>query len=347
MTDAALAANVWHKPWRVSRNLGVRYRTVEQLAALWIDGKLKRGEIAANTATTQRSQLKTLTSLHGHRPVADLDRHVIDHWLEAISHHTAKTRYCERVIVGNFCRWLVAEGHLSFDPTAGLPRARMPRTLPKVPRSDSVGVLLDHLADDLLLSAVVWVMLGCGLRCVDTSNLDLEDYDPDRLTLRVKGKGGHERFLPVPEAVADALDLWITEGRGHRPGPMFIGPRARRRITAHRLSYLVARAMKQAGVHKPHDGKAAHSLRRKAATDVLENCRDLRVAKQMLGHRSLATTEVYLELVDLDRLRDAMEGRHYIRGPTVRRSLRGTPRSGATSPVAGSPTKREKRQKAG
>jgi len=289
-------------------------QTLDVLADDWVGGRYARGEIGARSGAVERSRLEGLVRAHGERLAGDLDRTCLLAWQASIGHLAPATRRSYLSTAVGFCRWMVIEGHLVTDPTLGLVRVREPRRVPRTLRAADVAAVLAVCADRRA-AAVVWLMVGAGLRCVEVSNLDVADYDAPEATLHVRGKGGHERVLPVPGPVGAALDAYLAErGRGAGPLVRATGSKgaASGRLSARWLSQWVGRLMADAGVHAPGDGRAAHSLRRTAASDCLDACRDVRLVQQMLGHASLATTQVYLRRASLDQLRDAMEGRRYV-----------------------------------
>lgn len=282
------------------------------LARVWIDGRKARGELSGRSGTVEASRLVALLQLAG-SPV-DLDRHLLLRWQATIGQCAPATRRHAVSTVARFCQWLVIEGHLETDPTLTLMRVKEPRRVPRALSSDDVARVIGACPDRRTL-VIVWLMVGLGLRCVEVSNADLHDYDDRARTLQVRGKAGHERVLPVPDTVAAALAQWI-EVRGWFAGPLITpAPKGWKaisgRVSAQRISIMVQRVMRSAGVHSPGDGRTAHSLRHTAASDVLDACHDIRVVQEMLGHTSVATTQIYLRRADLGRLRTAMAGRNY------------------------------------
>lgn len=116
--------------------------------------------------------------------------------------------------------------------------------------------------------------------------------------------------------VVEVLAAYLVV-RGRRAGPLFLpGPHCSRwsadgHLSPDRIGKIVARALVDAGVHTPGDGRSAHALRHTAASDVLDRCDNVRTVQTMLGHKSLQTTQRYLRRASLGQLRNAMEGRHY------------------------------------
>ncbi len=303
------------------RIAGLRRRSVDAartalglLADDWLSGRAQRGEIVGRSRSVQASYLAPLVALHGNRPIRDLDRRTLLRVQERSGAQAAATRRHRLSAMKGFCRWLVVEGHLNSDPSVTLQKVRQPRSVPRALAGEDVAKVIAACGTSRH-RAVVWLMVGCGLRCVEVARLDLHDYDPAGLTVQVRGKAGHERVLPVPDVVARALDSYVA-ARGHHQGPLIqADPRGRWSPTgnlgAHAVSEMVSHIMIAGGVHVPGDGRSAHALRHTAASDVLDACGDVRIVQEMLGHQSLATTQVYLRRADLGRLRVAMQGRDY------------------------------------
>jgi integrase/recombinase XerC len=270
-----------------------------------------RGEIGAETARNQRCHLRGLADSFGARPLNRLTRREVERWQETIGHLSPATRRARLSTVRTFCRWLVDRRAIMKDPTAGLPSIRQPRTVPRaLPRQaiiDLLGQLPDRRAD-----LIIWLMVGLGLRCCEVSRLELADYDPAGSTLTVRGKGGHQRVLPVDEPVRRAIVRYLAE-TGVIHGPLI---RSRREpwagLAPDSISRYVSQWMSDAGVkYRLRDGVSAHALRHTAASDVFDRCHDLRVVQEMLGHASLKNTEIYLRRASMGRLRSAMAGRDY------------------------------------
>lgn len=154
-------------------------------------------------------------------------------------------------------------------------------------------------------------MVGCGFRCVEVSRVDVQDYDPTTLTIVATGKALHERRIPVPLEVADALDRYLDEA-GSVGGPLIRSVHGDR-LASKTLSGYVRGWMRAAGVKTANlDGRSAHGLRRTAGSDVMDRCGDIRVVQEMLGHVKIETTaKSYLRPVAIGHLREAMEGRAY------------------------------------
>ena len=154
------------------------------------------------------------------------------------------------------------------------------------------------------------VLYATGIRVAELTALDIDDVDLDRRTLRVFGKGRKERTVPFGLPAADAVRDWLATGRRELAGPasgpaLWLGvrggrldPRTVRRIVHERVSRVEG---------APDLGP--HGLRHSAATHLLDGGADLRAVQELLGHASLATTQLYTH-VSVERLRRTMEQAH-------------------------------------
>ena len=220
--------------------------------------------------------------------------------------------------VRTFCRWATRTGRLPADPSLRLAAPKRHNTLPDVLAAGDAERLLDVAAvasDDedpvhIRDRAVLELLYATGIRVGELTALDLDDIDDERRLVRVIGKGDKERTVPFGVPARDALDQWRRLGRPvlateHSGPALFLGRRGRRvdqrqvRTAVHALLRHVADA--------PDLGP--HGLRHSAATHLLEGGADLRVVQELLGHASLATTQIYTH-VSIDRLRDSYRQAH-------------------------------------
>lgn len=290
--------------------------TLASVIQCYIADRAGRGEIGASTARQFRVRLAGLVAVcPADQAAVDVDRDVIRRWQLSIGHYSPASRRSYLCSVRTFCRWAVESGFMTLDPTAGLARVREPRRVPRALSAAQVARVFAAASFDARMKAILWLMVGCGLRCVEVANLGVADYDPDAATVFVTGKFDNQRVLPVPEEVSAAVDLYLHVA-GHTTGPLIRvaqgGQGAARGATGDRISRQVSELFKAAGVKEaPKDGRSAHALCHTCASDVLDRCHDLRVVKELLGHLHLSSTEIYLRGADLNQLRAAMAGRSY------------------------------------
>jgi integrase/recombinase XerC len=217
-----------------------------------------------------------------------------------------------------FTGWLHKSGLAPHDSGATLGSPKALRTLPPVLRTDEAADLIRSasvLADDgspvgLRDVAMLELLYATGIRVGELVGLDVDDLDRDRNVVRVLGKGRKERTVPFGHPAARAVDRWLTEGRPAlraegAAGALFLGARGRR-IDQRAVRTLVHRRIAEVP-GAPDIGP--HGLRHTAATHLLEGGADLRSVQELLGHASLATTQLYTH-VTADRLRAAYRQAH-------------------------------------
>ncbi|MGH2752575.1 MAG: site-specific tyrosine recombinase XerD [Actinomycetota bacterium] len=209
-------------------------------------------------------------------------------------------------------KFLVREDYLSADPTGRIGSPKRPRALPKAIRLDEIESLLELPADDLLGRrdrAILETLYGAGLRISELVGLDLDDVDLESGTVLVRaGKGNKSRRVPLGRMAREAIGAYATRSRpllvtkgkdaGGRAG-LFLNARGGRLSRQGCWKILKAYA-RQRGLS---DRVSPHTLRHSFATHMLDAGADIRVVQELLGHASLATTQVYT-LVSDSRLRE-------------------------------------------
>lgn len=279
-------------------------RGIRRLTAQYVRERVLRHEIVKSSARRMRTVLSYFAASFGGRDVAKMGRKDIERWLATRAHLSAGTRRNEVVIVRGFTRWLREQRLLKADPMLGIKSPKVPRSVPRALTDDEARRLWFALPD-ARARAIVILMIGLGLRREEVITVQTGDWDRGAKTMRVVGKGSHVRLLPVPESVADVLELYV---------PVTAGPLIRRNDGIHGISNsyvggLMRTWMEDAGIkHSPFDGKACHSLRHTLASRVADVQPDLRVLQQILGHVSLTSTQIYLRHAEMGKLRAAMEG---------------------------------------
>jgi integrase/recombinase XerC len=202
--------------------------------------------------------------------------------------------------------WSLRHGRLAADPARSLRAPSGGGRLPRVLSEGEIGTLLDVPASTALDRqdlAVLELLYAAGLRVSELCGLNRGDIDLRGRTVTVLGKGAKQRRVPVHDTAVAALASWLADGRDELPGPpeaVFVnrrgnrlGPRDVRRILDRRAA---------APTHP-------HALRHTYATHLLDGGADLRVVQELLGHASLATTQVYTH-VSKERLRSVYGGTH-------------------------------------
>ncbi len=240
-------------------------------------------------------------------------------WLAAQSQGgAARSTLARRAAAARtFYRWASRTGRVTVDPSLRLIAPRRASRLPGVLRAAEASALLDVAAvaaddDDAVHvrnRAILELLYASGIRVGELVALDVDDVDLNEDVVRVMGKGGKERTVPFGIPARQAIGAWLNR-RGDLVGDgsgaaLFLGRRGRRvdprqvREVVHVLLAYVPDA--------PDLGP--HGLRHSAATHLLEGGADLRMVQELLGHASLATTQIYTH-VSADRLRRSYEQAH-------------------------------------
>ena len=232
----------------------------------------------------------------------------------------ARTTLSRRAVsIRLFTKWATKKGYLARDVGATLATPKGARTLPDVLNVADAGLAMDALAtrvaeEDGPLSkrdcAMVEVLYASGARVSELCGLDLQDIDYERNTIRVIGKGNKERTIPLGNPAMRALEAWLKDGRPSLAGDksdraVFLGVRGKRidQRTVRTVVYHALEALEGAVKLGPH------ALRHSAATHLLEGGADLRTVQEILGHASLATTQIYTH-VSTERLQKAFKQAH-------------------------------------
>ncbi|HWM56059.1 MAG TPA: tyrosine recombinase XerC [Solirubrobacterales bacterium] len=210
--------------------------------------------------------------------------------------------------------FLVRSERLGQNPADLVSSPKREQKLPQVLSAEQLRSLLERIPArtplELRDRAMLELAYSCGLRCEEIVGLDLSAMDFESERLRVLGKGGKERLLPVGEPAQQALRRYLEKGRhglvaDPREQALFLSKSGRRLSNSditRRLRLWVRQASLAAGV-------SPHSLRHSFATHLLEGGADLRTIQELLGHASISTTQVYTR-VDAARLRDAYASTH-------------------------------------
>jgi integrase/recombinase XerD len=210
-------------------------------------------------------------------------------------------------------RFAVEEGVATGDPSTDVRPPKAARRLPKAITIEQVEALLAGTAGDEPLRlrdrALLELLYATGARVSEAVDLDVDDATMalELGLLRVTGKGNKQRIVPLGSYARDALDAYLVRGRpalaeGRRGTPaLFLGVRGARLSRQH-VWLVIRETAERAGVSAEH--LSPHTLRHSFATHLLQGGADVRVVQELLGHASVATTQIYTK-VTADALRDA------------------------------------------
>ena len=215
-----------------------------------------------------------------------------------------------RIVSGvrSFFRFLKLENHIDTDPSLLLEAPRLGLHLPEVLTIGEIDAMVEAIPHDKAESernrAIIETLYGCGLRVSELTALELYRYHPDDQYISVTGKGNKERLVPLSPVCIEWIDRYMRGSRldvTPRPGNENIIFLSRRgtRLTRQMIFHIIKQLADIAGITKTI---SPHTLRHSFATHLLEGGANLRAIQQMLGHESIATTEIYIHL-DRTRLR--------------------------------------------
>ncbi len=255
----------------------------------------------------------------GTQEVSDLDLADLRAWLSSLTHDGgARSTVARRAAsVRTFLRWATRTSRIPGDPSLRLMAPRRASTLPGVLQVSQAHDLLEVAAvasddDDPLHVrnlAVLELLYASGIRVGELVALDVDDLDLGSDLVRVMGKGSKERAVPFGRPARTALERWLGRRSelltGASGAALFLGRRGRR-VDPRQVREVVHLML----AHVPSaPDLGPHGLRHSAATHLLEGGADLRVVQELLGHASLATTQIYTH-VSVDRLRRSYEQAH-------------------------------------
>ena len=286
---------------------------------------VERGMSRSTVESYERDLRSWLSSLceRGVESLDDVERGHLTDYLEVL-----RTRgddaLCEASVeralsaIRGFHRFCVREGLTEVDPTSGVPLPKTPERLPESLSIEEVSALLDQEFPDTPAGVrdrcILEVLYGCGLRVSELVGLDFSSLLLDDDLVRVVGKGGKERLVPILGTAREALDEYLESGRPllfmqSDPGSqdrraVFLNVRGGR-ITRRAVRDLVEKYGRKVGVEKLHP----HTLRHSFATHMLEGGADLRVLQELLGHSDVSTTQIYTH-VDRSHIREEYLSTH-------------------------------------
>lgn len=268
--------------------------------------KLERG-YSPNTVEAYKHDLEWLLSYLEQEGLDPLSVKLedLEHFAAMLSDHGISAKSQARILSGvrSFYRYLVLDGYLDVDPTELLESPHLPQHLPEYLSTEEVDALENSI--DLTSNeghrnrAIIEVFFSCGLRVSELTNLKLSDLFLSQGFIRVNGKGGKQRLVPISERAIHELELWFDDRRQMeiKPGEedyVFLNRRGHH-LTRTMILIMVKRQAEAAGIKKTI---SPHTLRHSFATALLKGGADLRIIQELLGHADLGTTEIYTHMDD-------------------------------------------------
>jgi integrase/recombinase XerD len=287
---AAFLENAWSQDGLAARTLEAYRRDLQALAA-WL---------AARGRTLNDARREDIAAYHGAQAGA----------IRSLARRQSSFR--------RYYAWVALGAPGYVDPTLLIERPRLPRSLPKALAEREIEALL--LAPDTTSAlgrrdrAMLELMYACGLRVSELVELPLGGLNPRQGVLRVSGKGGKDRLVPVGEVALEHLAAYLAGvrpelARGRQPAALFLSRRGEG-MTRQMFWTLVKRYAASVGIHAKRI--SPHVLRHSFATHLLNHGADLRALQMLLGHSSLSTTQIYT-LVAKEGLK-RLHAQHHPRG---------------------------------
>ncbi len=286
---------------------------------------VERG-LAPNTLASYRRDLRRYLSFLGGRGVeglGDVSETTVSEFLMYLregdaDHPALSAASAARTVVAvrGFHRFAVREGLVDIDPAAAVKPPAPAKRLPKaLPLSDVEAILGAAGAAGTTLAlrdrALLEVLYGTGARISEAVGLDVDDLDLDQSIVRLVGKGGKQRLVPLGSYAQDALSAYLVRARpelstvGAATPAVFLNARGGR-LSRQSAWTVLGKAADRAGITAD---VSPHTLRHSFATHLLDGGADVRVVQELLGHASVTTTQIYT-LVTVDKLREVYATAH-------------------------------------
>jgi site-specific recombinase XerD len=248
---------------------------------------LVRKALAPSTIDRYMTDLRAFERWLGEQPIAYASSTQIEDFLDSRKFDSPRSRYRWLSELHNFFTWAVSTNRVDCDPTIVIIRPRLSRLLPR-PVDDEVMRAAMRVAGPQMKA---WLTLFgfAGLRCVEVAALDAPSIGPE--VMRVRGKGGHERMVPIHPVVREALNATALS----RTGPVF-RQASGQPYKPHDVSKRVALFHEMIGF----PGVTAHQYRHNFGTRIYRHSKDLRATQELLGHQDPGTTAGYAALAAED-----------------------------------------------
>ncbi len=243
---------------------------------------------------TDLAEFRRFLSGRGVSDLTGVDTRVVRAYLAWLhERRLSKATIARKLASARSClRFLARRGIIDVNPARQVRSPRLGRRLPSFLPKDEATELLDHGPEDSEAGrrdhALLELLYASGLRVAECCGLDRNDLDRSQGTVRVLGKGGKERVVPVGETALEAVEAYL-KARGDDTGPLFRNARGGR-LTTRSVHRIVKERAARAGISQR---VTPHTLRHTFATHMLGEGADLRLIQELLGHSLLSTTQRY------------------------------------------------------
>ena len=267
-----------------------------------------------HTLDSYRRDIKGFLQFVDESSPANIKPNKVRYWLAQFhnENYSKPTRARKLSALKSFFRYLVREGYMESNPAAGIASPKKGKKLPQFLDKKKITILLDAPSQDNLLGlrdrAIMETLYSGGIRVGELVQLDNNDIDLIAEALKVKGKGKKERIVPVGKPAVNAIQKYLDE-RGpaadRNDRAVFLN-RAKKRLSTRQVQRIIKKYMKMASLP---GHITPHALRHSFATHMLDNGADLRAVQELLGHKSIATTQIYTHITP-ERLKQVYDKAH-------------------------------------
>jgi integrase/recombinase XerD len=299
---------------------------VEPAVRVYLDHLVVERGLAANTLAAYRRDLRRYAELladRGRRTLADVSEADVGEFLARLregdtDHPPLAAGSAARAVIAvrGLHRFAQREGMAPGDPARDVHPPKPPQRLPKaIPVAEVAALIAAAGAPESPTAsrdgALLELLYATGARISEVVGLAVDDIDPAENVVRLAGKGGHDRVVPVGSYARAAVDAYLVRGRpalaaaGRGSPALFLNTRGG--SMSRQSAWAVLRAA--AGRAGLGDAISPHTLRHSFATHLLDGGADVRVVQELLGHASVTTTQIYT-LVTVDRLREVYATAH-------------------------------------
>lgn len=248
--------------------------------------------------------------------VDQLDHLAIRNYLGFLHRKNKKSTVARKLsTIRSFCKFLVKRGILNDNPADAVHTPKQEKPIPVYLSVDQIFSLLDSIQSDTLLSlrnrAIFETLYSSGMRVSELAQLNNNDIDPLQATATVLGKGNRQRLVPLGKMALKAIDHYRQRLQREKnlsanaTGPLFLNKNLGR-LTPRSIARILNQLVDACGLLVP---VSPHALRHTFATHMLDAGADLRVVQELLGHKSLSTTQKYTH-VSIDRLMQTYDRAH-------------------------------------
>ena len=242
-------------------------------------------------------------------------------YLGHLHQHCKKSTIARKLsAVRSFYRYLVHHGYIDVNPSDAVQTPKQDQPIPTYLPIDDMFRLLASVKTDTLLGlrnrTMFETLYSTGIRVSELAGLDVQDIDFHEHVIRVKGKGGHERMVPIGKTALSSIEAYrkqieskdrVTQSQAEAVSgdPLFLN-KFNTRLSVRSIARILEKTTRECGIAIP---VSPHAFRHTFATHMLDAGADLRVVQELLGHKSLSTTQKYTH-VSIDRLMEVYDKAH-------------------------------------